>query len=206
MIKLIINGKEIYKDESVRLQELAKELGIECILTSDSHRGRKDDFASYIKMHEIAGHNLEQIEETYKERYMPKPFEMFERFVKMHKGDFGLDKARKFASDMYSNLDYIEDKCEDCFHFVYFAYGRCVQNIVLQLHCFTKYGKFFEKALYQASCKASIKAGRVYDREHIKWICDKVLTFDNIKYCPHGRPVAFEITKHFLEKQFERIK
>ncbi|MBQ7225862.1 MAG: DNA mismatch repair endonuclease MutL [Clostridia bacterium] len=66
--------------------------------------------------------------------------------------------------------------------------------------------EFFEKALYQASCKAAIKAGRIYDREHIKWICDKVLTLDNIKYCPHGRPIAFEITKHFLERQFERIK
>ena len=66
--------------------------------------------------------------------------------------------------------------------------------------------EFFEHALYQASCKAAIKAGRVYDNAHIKWICDKVLTLDNIKYCPHGRPIAFEITKHFLEKQFERIK
>ena len=69
----------------------------------------------------------------------------------------------------------------------------------------TRY-ELFERALYQASCKAAIKAGRAYDREHVKWICDKVLTLDNIKYCPHGRPVAFEITKHFLEKQFERIK
>ncbi|MBO5312429.1 MAG: DNA mismatch repair endonuclease MutL [Clostridia bacterium] len=69
----------------------------------------------------------------------------------------------------------------------------------------TRY-EYFEKALYQASCKAAIKAGRAYDREHIKWICDRVLTLDNIKYCPHGRPIAFEITKHFLEKQFERIK
>ena len=69
----------------------------------------------------------------------------------------------------------------------------------------TRY-EFFEKALYQASCKAAIKAGRIYDSAHIKWICDKVLTLDNIKYCPHGRPIAFEITKHFLEKQFERIK
>ena len=69
----------------------------------------------------------------------------------------------------------------------------------------TRY-ELLEKALYQASCKAAIKAGRVYDREHIKWICDKVFTLDNIKYCPHGRPIAFEITKHFLEKQFERIK
>ena len=63
---------------------------------------------------------------------------------------------------------------------------------------------FFEKALYQTSCKAAIKAGRVYEKEHIKWICDRVLTLDNIKYCPHGRPIAFEMTKHFLEKQFER--
>ncbi len=66
--------------------------------------------------------------------------------------------------------------------------------------------EFFERALYQVACKASIKAGRVYDSAHIKWICDRVFTLDNIKYCPHGRPVAFEITKHYLEKQFERIK
>ena len=66
--------------------------------------------------------------------------------------------------------------------------------------------EYYERALYQASCKAAIKAGRIYDRAHIKWICDRVLTLDNIRYCPHGRPVAFEITKHFLEKQFERIK
>ncbi len=64
----------------------------------------------------------------------------------------------------------------------------------------------FESALYQASCKAAIKAGRIYDTAHIKWICDRVLTLENIRYCPHGRPVAFEMTKHFLEKQFERIK
>jgi len=70
----------------------------------------------------------------------------------------------------------------------------------------TSRGELFEKALYQASCKAAIKAGRIYDASHIKWICDRVLTLDNIKYCPHGRPVAFEITKHSLERQFERIK
>ena len=66
--------------------------------------------------------------------------------------------------------------------------------------------EYFERALYQASCKAAIKAGRIYDTAKIKWICDRVLTLDNIRYCPHGRPVAFEISKHFLEKQFERIK
>ena len=64
---------------------------------------------------------------------------------------------------------------------------------------------YFEKALYQASCKAAIKAGRVYNADHIKWICAKVLSLDDIKVCPHGRPVAFDITKTSIERQFKRI-
>ncbi|MBQ8249301.1 MAG: DNA mismatch repair endonuclease MutL [Clostridia bacterium] len=63
----------------------------------------------------------------------------------------------------------------------------------------------FEKALYQASCKAAIKVGREYDIGHLKWICDKLLTLDDIKVCPHGRPVAFEMTKSQIERQFKRI-
>lgn len=63
----------------------------------------------------------------------------------------------------------------------------------------------FEKALYQASCKAAIKVGREYDMAHLKWICDKLLVLDDIKVCPHGRPVAFEMTKSAIERQFKRI-
>ncbi|MCI8387452.1 MAG: DNA mismatch repair endonuclease MutL [Clostridiales bacterium] len=62
----------------------------------------------------------------------------------------------------------------------------------------------FEKALYQASCKAAIKIGRDENEGHIKWICDRLLSLDDIKYCPHGRPVAFEISKHSIEHQFKR--
>lgn len=93
--------------------EFAEELGIPLILTSDSHRGRKEDFPTYLKMHEIAGHNLQDIEETYAERYMPAPDEMAKRFVRMHKGDFGLEKAKRLARQMYKNLDRIEEQCEE---------------------------------------------------------------------------------------------
>lgn len=91
---------------------LAKELHVKCILTSDSHRGRKEDWPTYLKMHEIAKHNLDHIEETYKERYMPKPGELKARFVKMHKADFGIPRAEKLANAMIHNLEVIEDKCE----------------------------------------------------------------------------------------------
>ena len=71
--------------------------------------------------------------------------------------------------------------------------------------------EFFEKALYQASCKAAIKGGRNYGIEHIKWICDRLLTPPDkdgkvIKTCPHGRPVAFEIKKSSIERQFLRLE
>jgi len=63
----------------------------------------------------------------------------------------------------------------------------------------------YEKALYQASCKAAIKAGRVYTPEHVKWVVEQLLMLPDIKFCPHGRPVAFEMTRHELEKQFKRV-
>ena len=62
----------------------------------------------------------------------------------------------------------------------------------------------FEKALYQASCKAAIKAGREYVGEHIKWIVDKLMALPDITVCPHGRPVAMELSKKNLDRQFER--
>ena len=93
--------------------ELAEKLGIECILTSDSHRGRKEDFDTYMIMHAVANHNFDDIEGTYKERYMPRPEELKKRFVKMHARDFeSQPKAIRFANRCYKNLDLIESQCE----------------------------------------------------------------------------------------------
>ena len=62
----------------------------------------------------------------------------------------------------------------------------------------------FEKALYQAACKAAIKAGRAYADEHIAWIVAKLMELPDITFCPHGRPVAMELTHAMLDRQFDR--
>jgi len=62
----------------------------------------------------------------------------------------------------------------------------------------------FEKALYQASCKASIKAGRVYPPEYINYVVGELMKHPDITYCPHGRPVAFEMKKSALDHRFKR--
>ena len=62
----------------------------------------------------------------------------------------------------------------------------------------------FEKALYQASCKAAIKAGREYVEAHTEWIVEQLMKIPDITFCPHGRPVAMELSKKNLDRQFER--
>lgn len=62
----------------------------------------------------------------------------------------------------------------------------------------------FEKALYQAACKAAVKAGRDYADGHIDWIVRKLMELPDITFCPHGRPVALELTQRALDRQFDR--
>ena len=62
----------------------------------------------------------------------------------------------------------------------------------------------FEKALYQASCKAAIKGGREYPPEYTEWLIEKLMAIPDITVCPHGRPVAMEISKKNIDRQFLR--
>lgn len=62
----------------------------------------------------------------------------------------------------------------------------------------------YERALYQASCKAAMKGGRVDADKDIQYVVEKILTVPDITVCPHGRPVVFYLTKHALDRQFGR--
>ncbi len=62
----------------------------------------------------------------------------------------------------------------------------------------------FEKALYQASCKAAIKAGRVYPEGYAEWLVRELRENPEVICCPHGRPIAIEITKNTIDHLFKR--
>ncbi len=62
----------------------------------------------------------------------------------------------------------------------------------------------FEKALYQASCKAAIKAGRVYPEGYAEWLVRELAANPEVICCPHGRPIAIEITKNTIDHLFKR--
>lgn len=59
---------------------------------------------------------------------------------------------------------------------------------------------------HTVACKAAIKAGSKTTLVEMQSLAEKVLNNHDVMYCPHGRPVAFEIKKRELEKQFGRIQ
>lgn len=60
-----------------------------------------------------------------------------------------------------------------------------------------------EELLHTIACKSAIKGGWVSDPAELRVLVDKVQSGE-IRYCPHGRPVAVKLTKYELEKMFKR--
>ena len=58
--------------------------------------------------------------------------------------------------------------------------------------------------LHTVACKAAIKAGWRTEDSELMAIAKEVVS-GNVKYCPHGRPVAITLTKKQLDKEFSRL-
>ncbi len=62
-----------------------------------------------------------------------------------------------------------------------------------------------ERMRETAACRAAIKAGDSLKPEEMHAFVKSLLADESIKYCPHGRPVMYELSKHEIEKQFGRL-
>ena len=60
-----------------------------------------------------------------------------------------------------------------------------------------------DQVLHTMACKAAIKGGWKNDPAELEVVARAVMSGE-VKYCPHGRPVAIELTRAQLEKQFKR--
>ena len=139
---------------NVGMIKLANKLGIKCVLTSDSHRGRKEDFDTYLKMHLMDGHDPEWVRGTYEERYMPAKWEMEKRFVQMHGSDF--DDAKMMAKKFHANLEELEEKVD----------GDILGKLPLQLPKVDS-GKDSEKEIVR-QIKEGLKKRGQYTKEYIQ--------------------------------------
>ena len=59
--------------------------------------------------------------------------------------------------------------------------------------------------IHTVACKAAIKAGKATTMLELQSLCDRVLSDDNVRSCPHGRPTTVRLTKYELDKMFKRV-
>ncbi len=61
-----------------------------------------------------------------------------------------------------------------------------------------------DELLHTVACKAAIKAGWQTSDAELKALAEQVMSREELKYCPHGRPICITLSKKQLEKQFKR--
>ena len=61
-----------------------------------------------------------------------------------------------------------------------------------------------DELLHTVACKAAIKAGWKNDEQELLAVAAQVMSREDLKYCPHGRPICISLSKKNLEKQFKR--
>lgn len=58
--------------------------------------------------------------------------------------------------------------------------------------------------LHELACKSAVRAGDKNSVPELQALAERVCRDENIRHCPHGRPVMFTMSKYNLEKQFKR--
>ncbi len=73
-----------------------------------------------------------------------------------------------------------------------------------------KYGKaetdILDDLYHNIACRSAIKGGNLQSDSELEEFARRIISSEDIMYCPHGRPVAFELKRSELEKQFGRAK
>ena len=64
--------------------------------------------------------------------------------------------------------------------------------------------KVRDEVLHTVACKAAIKAGWLSDEKELLALVKTIMADEELKYCPHGRPICITLSKKQLEKQFKR--
>lgn len=65
--------------------------------------------------------------------------------------------------------------------------------------------EIFDDLYHSIACKAAIKANDKNDILELQALLNAVYGNENIRYCPHGRPVLITLSKKDIEKQFKRV-
>jgi len=67
------------------------------------------------------------------------------------------------------------------------------------------YSSYKEALAASFACKAAVKAGDIMENDEMVMLINRLFSTEHPYYCPHGRPIIFQLSLEELDKRFERI-
>ena len=67
------------------------------------------------------------------------------------------------------------------------------------------YSSYKEALAASFACKAAVKAGDIMEKDEMVMLINRLFSTEHPYYCPHGRPIIFQLSLEELDKRFERI-
>lgn len=107
-------------------------------------------------------------------------------------------------------FDFSEKPCMIALAAPYFFTDMNLEEIIQEIAHNLYSGKVnpqsraLDDTLHELACKSAIRANDKNSLPELQALAERVCNDDNIRHCPHGRPVMFVMTKYELEKQFKR--
>lgn len=121
-----------------------------------------------------------------------------------------MENNTKILENMGFTFDFSERPCITATAVPTFIMDTDIESIVcevadnLRLHRQNPQSEFLDDMLHNMACKAAIKANDKNSPEEMKSLVEQILADENIRHCPHGRPVMFTMTKSNIDHQFRR--
>ncbi len=107
-------------------------------------------------------------------------------------------------------FDFSEKPCLTANAAPYFFAEMNLEEIIQELAHNLYLGKVnpqshaLDDTLHELACKSAIRANDKNTLQELQALAERVCRDENIRHCPHGRPVMFVLSKYQLEKQFKR--
>ena len=86
-------------------------------------------------------------------------------------------------------------------HFFHFSFGAKRLSTISQFQ-----SCLYHDMLHTVACKSAIRGNDKNSQQELQALAERVYGDETIRHCPHGRPVAFEIKRSSIDRQFGRLE
>lgn len=121
-----------------------------------------------------------------------------------------IENNTELLLDLGFEFDFSERPCIIVTAVPTFIMDTDIESIVyevienLRLYKQNPQSSLLDDMLHTMACKSAVKANDKNSPEQMKALVEQVYSNENIRHCPHGRPVMFTMTKANIDHQFKR--